>query len=149
MYDTLQIEISSLLQEKSGIYRDGSERESMPFIPGTFQYKRLSEDVEEKYRVPPLADPAVEATLSMEQEPEIAVVPVSEEVLGGIAVAKREAHERGIDAICQGYQWVGCGPLFPGLLREGGNTAYGKVLAQYGLTYERIRTTLPPPAFLM
>jgi hypothetical protein len=199
-----------MLPEKSIMDIDGNDREPMIPIPGTFQFKRLGDDVEEKYRVPQLADPAfdreirllltrfallsmrraqsdvkkwrhavltpthlllglldgagvsyllpndleknilipaVEATLSMGQESEVAVVPVSETVLGVIAVAKREAHERGIDVMCQGYQWVGCGPLFLGLLREGGNAVYGKVLAQYGLTYDSMRTTLPWAAF--
>lgn len=199
-----------MLPEKSIMDIDGNDREPMIPIPGTFQFKRLGDDVEEKYQIPQLADPAfdreirllftrfallsmrraqsdvkkwhhavltpthlllgildgaevsyllpndleknilipaVEATLSMGQESEVAVVPVSETVLGVIAVAKREAHERGIDVICQGHQWVGCGPLFLGILREGGTAAYGKVLAQYGLTYDSMRTTLPWAAF--
>lgn len=201
-----------MLPEKSTMDTDENDNDREPMIPlpGTFQFKRLGDDVEEEYRVPQLADPAfdreirllltrsallsmrqaqsvikkwrhavltpthlllailngpgvfyllpndldenilisaVEATLAMGQESEVAVVPVSETVLSVIAVAKREAHEHGIDVICQGYQWVGCGPLFLGLLREGGTAAYGKVLAQYGLTYDSVRITLPRAAF--
>ncbi|GCE15654.1 hypothetical protein KTT_55130 [Tengunoibacter tsumagoiensis] len=179
-------------------------------LRGTFQFKRLDDDGEEKDRTPQLADPAfdreirvhltrfavhsmrraqlkvkkwhhavltpthlllgilegagsysllpndletniliqaVEATLSLGQESEVAVIPVSENVLSVITAAKREAHERGIDVICRGYQWVGCGPLFLGLLREGDTAAYGKVLTHYGLTYDSMRTSLPWATF--
>ncbi len=199
-----------MLPKENIVDIDRNDREPMIPPSGTFRFKRLSDDIEEKYRIPALADSAfdreirlvltrftllsmrqahsnvkqwrhavltpehlllgilngagvsyllpnnlkkniliaaVEATLSMGQESEVVVIPVSETVLDVIAVAKREAHERGIDVICQNYQWVGCGPLFLGLLHEGGTAAYGKVLAHYGLTYDSMHTTLPQTAF--
>lgn len=81
----------------------------------------------------------VEAGLPSSSAPRPVVLSATSGVRRVIESAAREAQDRG-------YQHIGSGPLLLGLTLESGSSAQ-ECLARYGITHERLRSSLPPAAF--
>lgn len=82
---------------------------------------------------------AVEAGLTPGSAPRPDALPVTSGVHRIIERAAREAQERG-------YERIGVGPLLIGITLESSNSAQ-ECLTRYGITYERLRSSLPLTAF--
>ena len=82
---------------------------------------------------------AVEAGLNPGTDPRPDILPITPAVRHVIEEAEREAQDRG-------YRRVGVGPLLLAISLESDSSAQA-CLTRYGITHERLRSSLPPSAF--